>query len=395
MAARGPLLLGALACFAGQLVVTGAPAEADEDKLLDKQVTIKGGGFKFGATFAEGKDTPDEARARGQELAGSGPAKRAKVKSFAIDATAVTNRQWQRFTRETKYVSEAEKFEWSFVHEKLLSEKTLAEADKEGGMGRVKETPHWVAVLGAYWRRPEGPDSKLKGRGEHPVVHISYNDAKEYCKWANGRRLPTEKEWEYAARGGLDDEPYPWGEEAAVDDMNGWQGDFPKTNTADDGFEGTAPVTAFEKPNGYGMHNMLGNVWEWCDGGTEQKRPLRGGSYVDTVDGSANHALRVWTRMENSPDSGSHNTGFRCASGAGDGKNNQEEPPKIEMPKPKKKASDLDQEELQRVLAERGADGLNEWLQEQGVGGQVMTPAQLKQKQEDLRKMRDKMEAEL
>jgi len=375
------LLLGPSGCALPALALKAH--EADEGKLLETQVIVKGGAFKFGATVEVGP-----------ELAGSGSAKRAKVKSFAIDATAVTNEQFRRFTRDTKYKTEAETFAWSFVHEYLITKKTLAHADKEDGLGRVKDTPHWVAVEGAYWRRPEGPDSNMKGRADHPAAHISYNDAKAYCQWANGRRLPTEKEWEYAARGNHDDEPFPWGETAEADDMNGWQGNFPKENTAQDGWVGTAPVKAYSKPNPYGMHNMLGNVWEWCEGGEKEKRPLRGGSYVDTLDGSHNHPLRVWTRMENSPDSGSHNTGFRCASGAGHGKHNEEEPPKYEPPKPRKKASDLDQEELQRVLAERGADGLNEWLQEQGVGGQVMTPAQLKQKQADLKAMRAQLEKE-
>merc|ERR1712014_118432 len=130
---------------------------------------------------------------------------------------------------------------------------------------------------------------------------------------------------------------------------------------------------------------------EWCLGGTEQSKPLRGGSYVDTIDASANHALRVWTRMDNAPDSGSHNTGFRCASSVAGHEANLEEAPKIEQPKPKKSAKDLDQNQLQEILAERGAEGLQEWMAEQGVGGSVMTPAQLQEKRDSLKKMRDQM----
>lgn len=352
--------------------------QGDQTKLLVPQVRLKGGRFAFGANL------PVEGRSAPREVAGSGAAKRAKVHSFAIDATAVTNDQFRRFVRDTKYGTEAEHFGWSFVHELQLSAKTLAIADAEEGMGRIKDSPHWVAVEKAYWRKPEGPGSSIKDRGDHPVVHISYNDAVAYCKWANGRRLPTEKEWEFAARGGLDNEPFPWeGDEDSENmqqfalRMNGWQGDFPKSNTVDDGWIGTAPVTEYSMPNEYGMHNMLGNVWEWCQGGKNEARPLRGGSFVDSIDGRFNHALRVWTRMENTADSGSVNTGFRCVSSSNESMN-LEEPPKAPEPgAARKKAESLDQNELQNVLAERGVEGLQEWLHEQGIGGNVMTAAQM------------------
>lgn len=170
-----------------------------------------------------------------------------------------------------------------------------------------------MGVFGAYWRKPEGPDSSLRGRGGHPATHISWNDASAYCKWA-GRRLPTEVEWEMAARGGLEDEPFPWGD-ADHDPwtrLNAWEGEFPDENSARDGFVGPGPVDAYA-PNAFGIYNALGNVWEWCAGGTPEKRPLRGGSFVDTVDGKHNHALRCATRMDQTADSGGHNTGFRCA----------------------------------------------------------------------------------
>ena len=157
-----------------------------------------------------------------------------------------------------------------------------------------------MGVEKAYWRRPEGPDSSVKGREDHPVVHVSWNDATAYCKWA-GRRLPTEKEWEFAARGGLDGSAgntFPWGTDPYGEMCNSWEGEFPKENTEADGFTGTAPAKAY-KPNGYGLYNMVGNVWEWTAGGTPQKRALRGGSYVDSLEGTFNHAIKVSTRMEN------------------------------------------------------------------------------------------------
>lgn len=246
---------------------------------------------------------------------GSEEAVIARVKPFAIDKTTVTVDMFRKFVKDTGYQTEAETFGWSFVHEMLLSKEMIAIVDDPEGLGRVKNSPHWCGVHGAYWRRPEGPDSSIKGKGNYPALHTSWNDAVAYCNWA-GMRLPTEKEWEYAARGGLEDEFYPWGEEPDDGDfselLNSWEGVFPKNNTAKDGHVGVAPADAYE-PNAYGVYNTVGNVWEWVGGGTNEKRILRGGSFVDTIDGSANHLLRVSTRMENSADSGSHNTGFRCA----------------------------------------------------------------------------------
>jgi len=248
---------------------------------------------------------------------GSEEAIMAKANPFAIDRTAVTVDEFRLFVKDTGFITEAEKFQWSFVHQMLLSKAAIAVVDDEkDGLGRVKNSPHWCGVMGAYWRRPEGPDSKIKGRGKEPAVHISWNDATAYCQWA-GLRLPTEREWEYAARGGLEDEKFPWGDEPDDKDystrLNSWEGKFPKKNTKKDGYIGPAPVDTYE-PNGYGIYNMVGNVWEWTeDAAGKDKKILRGGSYVDTIDGSYNHALRVSTRMENTPDSGGHNTGFRCA----------------------------------------------------------------------------------
>ena len=128
-----------------------------------------------------------------------------------------------------------------------------------------------------------------------------------------GRRLPTELEWETAARGGLEDELFSWGSEFDERMCNGWQGKFPDENDVVDGYDGVSPTHAYE-PNPFGLYGMIGNVWEWTNGGTKDSRPMRGGSFVDTLSGDFNHALRVSTRMMNTPDSSASNTGFRCAS---------------------------------------------------------------------------------
>jgi formylglycine-generating enzyme required for sulfatase activity len=208
-------------------------------------------------------------------------------------------------------------------------------------VGLDDHTQWWQAVRGACWRHPEGPGSDLKGREKHPVVHVCYDDAVAYCKWAK-KRLPTEAEWEFAARGGLDRKPYCWGDEAKPGGKcmaNVWQGEFPVRNTLEDGFEGTAPVGSFP-PNGYGLHDMAGNVWEWCADwyGAEYyrdspkyepqgpavscdphepgvpKRVQRGGSFLCCD----NYCMRYvpGARGKGEPTSAASHVGFRCVRSA-------------------------------------------------------------------------------
>ena len=187
-------------------------------------------------------------------------------------------------------------------------------------------------MFGAAWHSPEGPGSSIDGRLDHPVVHVSHNDALAYCAWAGGR-LPTEAEWEFAARGGLDGQMFPWGQEltpAGEHRCNIWQGRFPEENTAEDGYRGTAPVTAYQ-PNGFGLYNTIGNAWEWCADWFHNRfhahpaaprvdpqgppqgtaRVMKGGSHL--CHRSYCYRYRVGARSSSPPDSGSGNVGFRIA----------------------------------------------------------------------------------
>lgn len=238
---------------------------------------------------------------------GEGPVRQVRVGAFAIEACAVSNGAFARFAHDTGHVTEAERFGWSFVFGGLLPD------DFPPTRG-VAGAPWWRQVERADWRRPEGPQSDLEGRGDHPVVHVSWNDAQAYCAWA-AKRLPTEAEWEYAARGGLEDKVFPWGDALVPDGehrMNVWQGRFPNENTCEDGFYGTAPVDAFP-PNGSGLHNPTGNVWEWCSDRFRPDLPnrsTRGGSYL--CHDSYCRRYRVAARNSMEPDSTTGNTGFRC-----------------------------------------------------------------------------------
>ena len=268
-------------------------------------------------TFTMGSDNA------GFPADGVGPARRVTLREFSVACHAVSNLQFGDFVRATGYVTEAERYGWSFVFEALLPMATRRTIGS-----RVADAPWWVPVPHAYWAQPEGPPSTILDRLDHPVVHVSWNDALAYCKWS-GTRLPTEAQWEMAARGGLERAIYPWGDElmpGGEHRCNIWQGHFPDLDTAEDGYAGTAPVHAF-KPNGYGLHNMAGNVWEWCadyflpgyhhataaddplQSQPAANRALRGGSFL--CHESYCNRYRVAARSSNTPDSSSSNIGFR------------------------------------------------------------------------------------
>jgi formylglycine-generating enzyme required for sulfatase activity len=241
---------------------------------------------------------------------GEGPVRAVAVSPFRIDPYCVSNQRFAEFVDAAGYVTEAEELGWSFVFARFLP------AALRKSSPRPQGTPWWCGVTGAIWSRPEGPGSGLDGRWDHPVVHVSWRDAAAFCAWAGGR-LPTEAEWEYAARGGLDQVRYPWGDELTPGGQhrcNIWQGRFPTHNTTEDGYAGTAPVDAF-LPNGFGLFNVSGNVWEWsADRWTagDDSRVMRGGSYL--CHQSYCNRYRVAARTNNTPDSSAGNIGFRLAA---------------------------------------------------------------------------------
>jgi formylglycine-generating enzyme required for sulfatase activity len=256
---------------------------------------------------------------------GEGPVREVTLNPFYMDVCAVTNRQFEKFIKATKYKTEAESFGWSFVFHLLVPEEIAKKLRQH-----VDGLEWWWKVPGAYWRKPEGRTSSIKDRMDHPAVHISWADATAYAQWA-GKRLPTEAEYEYAARGGRVQTIYPWGDELEPNGehkCNVFQGEFPKYNSAGDGYIGTAPVRAFE-PNDFGLYNTSGNIWEWCwdwfsptfhiegprknpHGPSEGiARVIRGGSYL--CHESYCNRYRLSARTANTPDSSTGNMGFRCA----------------------------------------------------------------------------------
>lgn len=264
---------------------------------------------------------------------GEGPIREVRVSPFWIDRTTVTNADFKRFVEATGYVSESERFGWSFVFAGQLPRSRRSKLKAS----TVQNLQWWYGVEGASWRKPEGPGSNILKRMDHPVVHVSWADAHAYCVWA-GKRLPTEAEWEFAARGGLVQKKYAWGDELTPGGKhrcNIWQGRFPEVNTAEDGYAWTAPARSFQA-NGYGLYNMAGNVWQWCadwfhptwhitaspltrdnprgpDAG--QNKVMRGGSFL--CHASYCNRYRVAARTANTPDSATTNCGFRCVRDVG------------------------------------------------------------------------------
>ena len=278
-----------------------------------------------GGSYFMGYEGPEAWREDGE-----GPVRSVTVDPFWLDVTAVTNEQFAGFIEATGYLTESEKFGWAYVFIGQLSD---SKQRKLRETQTVQGLQWWYAIDGAYWRKPEGPGSNIKKRMDHPVVSVSWNDAVAYAEWA-GKRLPTEAEWEYAARGPSEQAMYPWGSELeprGKHRCNVWQGDFPHQNTAEDGYAWTAPAKSFRRMD-WGFYNMIGNVWEWTadwfspswhatESEATRRNPkgpnsgeskvMKGGSFL--CHESYCNRYRLGARTANTPDSGTTNLGFRCA----------------------------------------------------------------------------------
>lgn len=294
---------------AGADAPSAAPIVTRGSRIPEDALHIPGGKSLTGTNHPE---IPDD---------GEDPIRNTRVKPFRIGATTVTNAQFAAFIRDTNYITEAERFGWSFVFWMQVPEEL-------GPTLGVKDVEWWRRVDSANWRDINGPGTmETVWRPDHPVVHVSWNDAQAYAKWAGGR-LPTEAEWEHAARGGLGDVRFPWGDrepdDATFQPCNIWQGDFPKTNSAQDGFITTAPAEYYQ-PNGYGLYNVVGNVWEWTADAYRIKslkkhvrqrlaamkgyKLSKGGSFL--CHASYCYRYRIAARSGTSPDSTTTHQGFR------------------------------------------------------------------------------------
>jgi formylglycine-generating enzyme len=325
--------------FAGSTDTSGI---VQGNSSMTGMVKIPGGEFMMGASDNEGR--PDEY-----------PQHKVKVDHLWMDATEVTNAQFRKFIEATGYITTAEKKpDWEELkkqlppgtpkpNDNLLVAASLVFTPPDHPVDLNDASQWWSWKKGADWKHPQGSGSTITGKDDYPVVQISWDDAMAYCKWA-GKRLPTEAEWEYAARGGLTDKKYPWGNEdveSGKPKANTWQGSFPNKNKDWDKFDRVAPVKSFSA-NGYGLYDMAGNVWEWCSDWyrgdyyqklsknrvsinpqgppdsydpmepTVSKRVVRGGSFL--CNASYCKGYRVTSRMKTSPDTGLEHTGFRCVS---------------------------------------------------------------------------------
>lgn len=299
--------------IAGPVAVVSSNAKGRAE--MPRLVPIGGGEFIMGTDSGEGFPAD-----------GEGPARRVSVGAFRIAPTAVTNGEFSEFVRSTRYVTQAEELGSSFVFY-LQVPNDLRDQVRQVPSG----LPWWLLVAHACWQRPEGPGSHIHDRMDHPVVHVSWHDAQAYCRWA-GVRLPSEAQWEFAARGGLSQRRFPWGDELPPPHQpycNIWQGQFP--NEPAPGWRpATVRVRTFAS-NGYGLYNMAGNVWEWCEDWFSpdyhrvtslqdpfQSRPTgrrssRGGSFL--CHDSYCNRYRVAARGSNTPESSASNYGFRVAAG--------------------------------------------------------------------------------
>jgi len=319
-------IVGALVCMCASVAAT---AEAPEG-----MVWIPGGEFTMGAEHLEA-------------WANEGPEHRVRVDGFWMDTHEVTNAAFAKFVEATGHVTTAEQApSLEAIMDQsppgtpppppeMLVPGSLVFAKPDGRALGVASWWQWTP--GANWRHPEGPESSIRDRMDHPVVHVSWEDAAAYAEWA-GKRLPTEAEWEFAARGGLEGKRFVWGEAPPSDTAifaNIWQGRFPHENLATDGFERTATVGSFD-PNGYGLHDMAGNVWEWCSDwyranwherkkaegvvenppgppssfGPEPQRVIKGGSFL--CHASYCSSYRPSARQGQAVDTGTSHVGFRC-----------------------------------------------------------------------------------
>ncbi|XP_054946891.1 inactive C-alpha-formylglycine-generating enzyme 2 isoform X7 [Physeter macrocephalus] len=260
-------------------------------------VQLPGGRFQMGTNSPDGRD-------------GEGPVREVTVKPFAIDIFPVTNKDFREFVREKKYQTEAEVFGWSFVFEDLVSDELRNKATQ-----KMQSLLWWLPVERAFWRQPAGPGSGIREKLELPVVRFTPGET------SSSQTAPTCGRSASIEQGQLNSNST----RSRMNKLNKLhqqiQGKFPKGDKAEDGFHGVSPVNAFPPQNNYGLSDLMGNVWEWTASpyqpAAQDMRVLRGASWIDTADGSANHRARVTTRMGNTPDSASDNLGFRCASSAG------------------------------------------------------------------------------